>query len=31
MDRNSHTHNLACARKLDYVHAGLFMCAHEPA
>ena len=31
MGRNSRTHNLACARKLDYVHAGLFMRAHEPA
>ena len=29
--RNPYAHNLAYARRLDYAHAGLFMCAHELA
>jgi len=30
LGRNPHAHNLACTRRLDYVHARLFMHAHEP-
>ena len=30
LGRNSCTHNLACASRLDYAHTGLFMRAHEP-
>ena len=29
--KNLRMHNLACVRKLDYVHAGLFLCVQVAA